>query len=115
DVFYAYVEYATARWRAGGDSPGGFPTERDPRTGRSRPKGLPIKGATYRWSLTYDPAGNGGKGVITATIGDHTSVCHLADGHKADGPTFDRFGLLAVMKHADDGGEVWLDGVTINC
>ncbi len=26
EVFYAYVEYATSRWRAGGDSPGGFST-----------------------------------------------------------------------------------------
>src|SRR5205085_1608672 len=35
DVFYAYVEYATSRWRAGGDAPGGFPALRDPRTGRT--------------------------------------------------------------------------------
>jgi len=114
DVFYAWVEYATSRWRAGGDSPRGFPTERDPRTGRQRPKGFPAKGAVHRWSLTYDPEGNGGRGVITATLDGHTAVCHLRDGHKADGATFNRFGLLNVMKHADDGGEVWLGDVTVN-
>src|ERR1043166_8547786 len=76
DVFYAWVEYATSRWRAGGDSPRGFPTERDPRTGRQRPKGFPAKGAVHRWSLTYDPEGNGGRGVITATLDGHTAVCH---------------------------------------
>ena len=33
DVFYAYVEYTTGKWRAGGDSPGGFATVKDPKTG----------------------------------------------------------------------------------
>src|SRR5262249_42519229 len=40
DTFYAYVEYATQKWRAGGDSPGGFATVRDPETGRMRFKGF---------------------------------------------------------------------------
>lgn len=114
DKFYAYVEYATARWRAGGDSPQGFPVERDPRSGRNRPRGFPSGGAAYRWSLTYDPDGNGGKGVVTATLGGQTAVCHLADGHKQDGAAFDHFGILTVMKSADDGGEVWIDDVTVN-
>ena len=30
DVFYAWLEYAAQTWRAGGDDPQGFPTERDP-------------------------------------------------------------------------------------
>src|SRR5207248_2931399 len=114
DVFYAWVEYATARWRAGGDSPRSFPTERDARTGRKRLKGFPARGAVHKWSLTYDPKGNKGGGIITATIGDQTAVCHLAEGHKADGATFNRFGLLTVMKHAHHGGEVWLGDVAVN-
>ncbi|HEY8506331.1 MAG TPA: hypothetical protein VIL46_17225 [Gemmataceae bacterium] len=114
DVFYAWVEYATGRWRAGGDSPRPFPMIRDPKTGRSEPKGFAAKGAVHKWSLRYDPAGNGGAGVVTATIGGETAVCHLDKGHKADGAVFNRFGLLTVMKSADDGGEVWLDDVTVN-
>jgi hypothetical protein len=114
DVFYAWLEYATSRWRAGGDSPQGFPTQPDPRTGRARPQGFPVAGAVYRWSLAYDPEGNNGAGVITASIGEHKAVCHLSDGHKADGARFNDFGLVNVMKHADDGGEVWLDDVTVN-
>jgi hypothetical protein len=114
DVFYAWVEYATRRWRAGGDSPRGFPVTRDPRTGRNRPRGFPAKGKVYRWSLRYDPKGNNGGGVITATVGDETAVCHLREGHRADGATFTRFGLLNVMKHAGKGGEVWLGDLTIN-
>jgi hypothetical protein len=114
DVFYAWVEYATSRWRAGGDSPQGFPVVRDPRTGRNRQRGFLAKGKVYRWSLRYDPKGNKGGGVITATVGDETAICHLREGHRADGATFNRFGLLTLMKHAGKGGEVWLGDVTIN-
>jgi hypothetical protein len=38
----------------------------------------------------------------------------LGSGHKADGALFNRFGILNVMKSADDPGEIWLDNVTIN-
>jgi hypothetical protein len=114
DVFCAWLEYATGRWRAGGDSPRAFPVVRDPRSGRNRPRGFPARGKVYRWSLRYDPKGNSGGGVITATVGDETAVCHLREGHKGDGASFNRFGLLGVMKHAGRGGEVWLGEVAVN-
>src|SRR5262249_43507826 len=63
---------------------------------------------------SYDPKGNDGRGVVTATIDDVKAVCHLAAGHNADGATFNRFGLLNVMKSADGGGEIWLGDVTVN-
>lgn len=113
DVFYAYVEYGTARWRAGGDSPGGFATVRDPATGQSKPKGFRT-GVAHEWSLDYDPAGNHGGGSVTVRLGGETAVCHLDPGHKADGATFDRFGLMPVLKSADGGGEIWLDDVAVN-
>ena len=113
DVFYAYVEYCTGRWRAGGDSPGGFATTIDPDNGRPRLRGFP-RGEVHEWSLVYDPQGNGGGGSITATIGDETAVCHLDPGHKADGATFNRCGLLSIPKSYDQGGEVWLDDLAIN-
>jgi hypothetical protein len=113
DRVFAFVEYATARWRAGGDSPRPFPTARDPKDGRERPRGFPA-GKAYDWSLEYDPKGDGGRGAITATFGGETAVCHLGPGHRGDGAAFNRFGLLTVMKHADDPGEVWLDDVTVN-
>src|SRR5262249_25624214 len=114
DVFYAWVEYATSRWRAGGDDPRGFPTTKDPATGRQRLVGFPVKGTPLRWSLTYDPKGNDGSGVITATLGDERAVCHLRPDHRADGATFNRFGLLNVMKHAAGGGDIWLGDVAVN-
>ncbi|MBX9580042.1 MAG: hypothetical protein K2X87_07000 [Gemmataceae bacterium] len=112
DVFYAYVEYCTGRWRAGGDSPGGFATARDPKTGRESLRGFKA-GVAHEWSLRYDPAGNDG-GSVTVTLGGETAVCHLDAGHQTDGATFDRFGLLPVLKSVDGPGELWLDNVTIN-
>jgi hypothetical protein len=72
------------------------------------------RGTVHRWSLRYDPAGSGGDGVVTAAIGDQIAVCHLIAGHKADGATFNRFGLLDVMKSGDTGGEIWMDDMTEN-
>jgi hypothetical protein len=114
DVFYAYVEYATSRWRAGGDSPGGFATIDEPDTGKKQLRGFAGKGAVHTWSLEYDPAANGGRGSIIATIDNERAVCHLDDGHIDDGASFNRFGILNIPKHFDQGGEVWLDDVTVN-
>ncbi|HJS08211.1 MAG TPA: hypothetical protein VJ809_11145 [Pirellulales bacterium] len=115
DVFYAYVEYCTSRWRAGGDSPGGFATVEDTeRPGRQQLRGFKSQGAVHTWSLDYDPTGHGGRGCIVATIDDQRAVCNLDEGHKADGATFNRCGLLCIPKHFDSGGEVWLDDITIN-
>lgn len=114
DRFFAYVEYASSRWRAGGDGPRPFARVRDPKTGKEEPKGFAARGMSHTWSLTYDPAGNDGGGVISAMIDGETSICHLDAGHKADGASFDRFGLLGVSKSADTSGELWLDDVTID-
>ena len=113
DTFYAFVEYTTAKWRAGGDSPGGFATVKDEKTGRTALRGFKT-GVAHAWSITYDPAGNKGGGAVTVTLGGETAVCNLDAGHKADGAAFNRFGLLPVLKSADGGGETWLDDVTIN-
>jgi hypothetical protein len=113
DRFLAYVEYMTGKWRAGGDSPGGFAAVKNPQTGRTDLRGFKT-GEVLAWSLKYDPNGNNGTGAVTVTLGNETAVCHLDPGHTADGATFDRFGLLPVLKSADGGGEVWLDDVTVN-
>lgn len=114
DVFYAYLEYATKHWRAGGDSPRPFARIRNPATGKDEIKGFTAQGAMHTWSLTYDPNGNNGGGVVTATIDGETATCNLDAGHKADGATFNRFGLLNVVKSADSPGSLWIDDLTIN-
>lgn len=113
EVFFAYVEYCTGRWRAGGDSPGGFATVRD-ENGRLNLKGFPSGTKVYPWSMSYEPNGNNGTGSIRVTIGDETAICHLDADHKADGASFNHFGLLNVVKSADGGGEIWLDDVAVN-
>jgi len=112
DKFFAYVEYCTSKWRAGGDSTP-FPSVTDPKTGRWSLLGYPCQ-ESLPWSLTYDPKGSDGNGLITATIGNDTALCKLDGGHKADGAFFDRFGLLNVLKSADSGSEVWFDSIAIN-
>jgi len=99
--FLAYLDYGTGLWRAGGGSFGGEAP-------------IPTGTNDYPFSLNYDPNGAGGRGTVTAMIGSYSSVMTLGSGHKADGATFNRFGILNVMKSADDPGTIWLDNVTIN-
>ena len=99
--FIAYLDYGTALWRAGGGSFGGEAQ-------------IPTGAADYPFSFTYDPNGAGGRGSVTATLGTYIASMTLDAGHKADGATFNRFGILNVMKAADDPGQLWLDDVTVN-
>jgi hypothetical protein len=112
DNFFAYVEYCTSKWRAGGDTTP-FPSVTDPQTGRWNLIGYPCN-QSVNWTLKYDPQANDGHGVVTATIGDDTAVCKLDISHKGDDATFDHFGILNVMKSADSGAEIWLDDIAIN-
>jgi hypothetical protein len=99
--FIAYLDYGTGLWRAGGGSFGGEAP-------------IPSGTAHYPFSLAYDPNGAGGRGTVTATLGSYSTVMTLDVGHKADGAIFNRFGILNVMKSADDPGQLWLDDLTIN-
>lgn len=110
EVFHAHLEYATSKWRAGGDYFGTV----DPATGKKPIKGIPSGNVVHKWSLKYDPHGNNGGGSVTLTLDGETITQNLDPGHKADGATFNRFGLLNVMKSADTGGGIYLDDVTVN-
>ncbi len=113
DHFYAYVEYCTSKWRAGGDTTP-FPSRKDPQSDRMALIGFSSGGTSHKWSLAFDPNGNGRRGVITAGIDDKTAICNLDEGHRADGALFNRFGVMNVMKSADSGTEVWLDDIAID-
>jgi hypothetical protein len=104
--FFVYEEYDTARCRAGSNCFTG--------SGDKNADSFPTGEAAHAWSLAYDPNGNNGGGTITATVDGHKTVTHLDPGHKLDGATFNRFGLLNVMKHADDSAEFWIGDITIN-
>lgn len=109
DFFHVHVEYTTNRWRAGAGVIGRLDLKAD----RIYPKENPSAGA-HTWSIAYDPAGNDGGGSIRATFDDESAVCNLDAGHKADGASFDRFGLLNVIKSADSPSELWIDDVAID-
>lgn len=112
DVFNGYVEYATGLWRAGSTL---FTTD-NPAPGDPRMLfQFPAGDITHTWSLKYDPKGNNGGGTLTATIDDQMVTADLRPGHKADGATFNRFGLLNMMRHADPrAGSIWIDDLRIN-
>ena len=109
EVLHCHLEHCTSKWRAGAGIIGRYDKVRD----RMEPKEPPT-GRIYTWSLKYDPNGNSGGGVVTATLGDETATYELSPGHKADGAEFNHFGLVNVMKQFDGGGTLWLDDVTIN-
>jgi hypothetical protein len=109
EIFHAHIEYATSKWRAGAGVIGRLDAAAD----RIYPLEIPGEGV-HKWSLAYDPNGAGGRGEITATFDDQRAVCALTEGHQADGATFNRFGLLNVVKHADNPGKVWLGDLRIN-
>jgi len=104
--FFAYGDYATSLWRAGGNA--------FTQVGGGEYEFASGPGDVHNWSLTYNPGGNYGGGSVTATIGGETVVTNLEPGHKSDGATFNRFGLLNVMKSVDTPGLLWLDNLTIN-
>lgn len=60
--------------------------------GKQGPVFVPHK--VYEWKLVYDPAGNGGKGVVVATLGTESVTLLLKEGDKAKGASLDRFGLF---------------------
>jgi hypothetical protein len=112
ESFFAYVEYCTSKWRAGGDTTP-FPSVTDPHTGRMNLIGFPCR-ESIKWTLKYDPQGQQGRGVVTATIGNITAICNLEESHKDDGAKFNRFGIMNVMKSADSGSEAWFDDIAVN-
>jgi hypothetical protein len=106
--FFVYEEYDTRLGRAGSNQFTGHST-----SGRYE-NGLSCGESAHEWSLSYDPKGNDGGGTVSATIDGRTTITNLDPGHKQDGARFNRFGILNVMKHADDPEELWIDNLTIN-
>lgn len=104
DYFYAYPEFGTGKWRASAAS---FPGSGDDFHFASG-------NAVHTFSLQYNPAGNGGNGMMTAMIDSQTTTVGLPPGYKADGAVFNRFGMLNVVKSYDGPGRFWIDNVSIN-
>jgi len=105
--FHCHLEYCTSRWRADA----GVIGEIEPGE-RINAKLIPAD-RVYSWTLSYDPAGKDGVGLMTFNLGDQTATCRLDSNHRRDGAAFTHFGLLPVMKAWDNPGEVWIDDVSV--
>jgi hypothetical protein len=53
-----------------------------------------VPGKVHKWSLVYDPTAANGKGEIQVTLDDESETLILKDGIRAQGASFDRFGLF---------------------
>ena len=51
-------------------------------------------GKNFDWSLSYDPAANGGNGGMRVTLGTESVTLALKPGQKAGGARLDRFGVF---------------------
>jgi hypothetical protein len=102
-----FFEYGTQGWKTGGGQTfeGAYQTTTTPM--------IPADGRPHRWTFDYDPAGAGGDGEMVFTFDDRRYLAPLEKGHKADGATFDRFGLLNVQI-SGKGLSLWLDDLEIN-
>lgn len=76
--------------------------------GKFRPTPIKNDGTRYNWTLNYDPSANNGYGQFQYTVQSNspkpeafegkTFTVDLPEGHKKEGATFDRFGLMNMMK-----------------
>ena len=103
-TFHCHLEYCTRRWRAGAGVIGHIVPGQ-----RIDAKSVP-SGQWYPWTLKYDPA----SATVTMTLGNDTATCEITPEHRQEGVTFTHFGLLALTKTWDSGGEVWVDDLVVN-
>jgi hypothetical protein len=106
--YWVFFEYGTQHWLAGGM--GCFKGERY-QTTESKP--FRADGTPHTWEIAYDPAGAGGRGQIRFTLDGTTYTLDLAEGHKADGATFNRFGMFN-QQISGSGMEAWFDDVHLD-
>ena len=97
-----HLDYMTETWMAGGLNAGDL----------NPPLTIPHDGSSHTWRMEYDPAGDG---VINFTLDNNPPVMlHLAPGHKAEGGSFDRFGLLNRQVAGSSPMTVYFDDLQYN-
>ncbi len=106
--YWLFYEYGTRNWKTGGG--GAFEGEQYQKTPTP-----PFKtgDTVHHFSLDYDPAGADGRGLLTFRVDDRTYRAELAEGHRADGAAFNRFGIWNVQTPGDPL-EVYLDDLVID-
>jgi hypothetical protein len=105
--YWVMFEYGTRHWLTGA----GATYEGKYQTTKTKP--CLADGSPHDWSLDYDPDGEGGRGAMTFTLDGKAYRQPLAPGHKMDGATFDRFGILNQQTTGDEI-TAWFDDVVVN-
>lgn len=108
DKFWVFYEYGTRQRKTGGG--GAFEGDRY-QTTPTLP--FPADGKSHNWSLVYEPHAQNGAGEITFQIDERAYSVPLAPGHKADGATFDRFGIWNVETNGDSM-DVYFDDLIVD-
>jgi hypothetical protein len=103
-IFY---EYGTQHWKTGG----GQTFEGLYQTNPSSK--IPVDNKPHDWAIDYNPDGAGGLGEIEIAIDGKQYKAPLEEGHKADGATFDRFGIINQQIYGDDL-TAYFDDITID-
>ena len=93
------------------ENPGGGKRIRSAAHGEPKPLFYP-DGRVYDWTLEYDPQANSGGGTITFTLGSETATLNLAPGLKAEGATFDRFGMFNMQDNNGKDCVLYLDDLS---
>ncbi len=106
--YWVFFEYGTHQGLTGGGVT--FEGERY-QTTTTEP--FRADGTPHRWALRYDPEAVDGRGLITFTLDGEVHRAPLQPGHRLDGASFDRFGLLNMMV-AGDGLTMYLDDLVID-
>jgi len=106
--YWVFFEYGTRHWLTGGV--GCFEGERY-QTTPTRP--FCADGTEHAWSLTYDPEGANGDGLITVVLDGTIYTRALSPGHKADGAEFNRFGMFN-LQNTGSGMEVSFRDLTLD-
>ncbi|NUM54930.1 MAG: hypothetical protein HUU46_14885 [Candidatus Hydrogenedentes bacterium] len=105
--FRIFYEYGTQNWKTGG----GQTFEGMYQTNPSSK--IPVGGKPHEWSIEYDPDGAEGRGEIALTLDGEVFKAPLDEGHKADGATFDRFGIMNQQIYGDHL-TAYFDDITID-
>src|SRR5262249_39945062 len=96
--------------------------------GKFRPTPIKNDGTRYTWSLSYDPEANEGNGRFQFSVKSNsekpeefegkTFTVDLPAGFRKEGATFDRFGLMNMMKSGGTMtahfGDLRLDGKAVD-
>jgi hypothetical protein len=69
-------------------------------------------GTKYDWTMEFDPAGEGGRGTLTFTIGGETTTHALDAGDRKKGASFNRFGVFNLAGANSKHCVVWFDDLT---